>query len=500
MSVTTAPAPSGGSGLLLALADLADPPPNPYVADPVAWLRERLKVQPWSLQRDIAEALVEHKRVAVKACHGPGKSWLAARLAAWWIDTHPPGTATVITTAPTFPQVQGILWKELRRGHREGNLPGRIGQDCTWKLDEGDPVAVGRKPADHNTQGFQGVHDDFVLVIADEADGIPADLYLAIDSVLTNEQSRLLCIGNPDNEQSHFATMCAGAPDDEPGLSGNGEVYVITIPADKTPLFTGEEIPDYMKTKLVSPAWVEQFINTWGKDSPAYESKVRARFPRDKTTGVIPYGKLLECRGEEAEARVGPIRVPVELGVDIAASDEGTGGDETVVYERRGMRVGRRWAIRSSDELEVADLVSRAIKESGCSAVKYDANGVGWGLGAIWRTRHPRVKFHPIKVSERSTQPSRFDSLRDEVWWNMRELVRDGGIDMTEVDDKTLGELSYPRWEQTTAGRIKVEPKEKTKKRLGRSPDNADALNNAFYVPKTGARKVQKTRWQPAGR
>ena len=40
-----------------------------------------------------------------------------------------------------------------------------------------------------------------------------------------------------------------------------------------------------------------------------------------------------------------------------------------------------------------------------------------------------------------------------------------------------------PRYAIDSSGRVKVEPKADTRLRLGRSPDDADALLLAFYVP-----------------
>lgn len=78
------------------------------------------------------------------ACHGPGKSFIAARIAAWWIDVHPPGTAKVLTSAPTFDQVKSILWGELKRTHSKGKLEGRT-NTTQWYIGD-ERLAFGRKP------------------------------------------------------------------------------------------------------------------------------------------------------------------------------------------------------------------------------------------------------------------------------------------------------------------------------------------------------------------
>lgn len=46
----------------------------------------------------------------------------------------------------------------------------------------------------------------------------------------------------------------------------------------------------------------------------------------------------------------------------------------------------------------------------------------------------------------------------------------------------TVAQLLESQWEIDTKGRSKVEPKEDIIERLGRSPDNADALLLAFFA------------------
>jgi len=138
-----------------------------YVDDPVGFINERLGEHLWSKQREVAESVLVNRHTLVKSAHDQGKSFVASRLAAWWIASHEPGEAFVVTTAPSWPQVRAILWREIRRAHRAGKLPGELNQ-TEWLLD-GELVAYGRKPADYDEHGFQGIHARFVLVIIDEA-------------------------------------------------------------------------------------------------------------------------------------------------------------------------------------------------------------------------------------------------------------------------------------------------------------------------------------------
>ena len=53
---------------------------------------------------------------------------------------------------------------------------------------------------------------------------------------------------------------------------------------------------------------------------------------------------------------------------------------------------------------------------------------------------------------------------------------------MLPPDQELLSDLTAPHWSMTTQG-IKIEPKEDIVKRLGRSPDCADALVLSILMP-----------------
>lgn len=452
-------------------ADLLDPPQNPWAHNPVGWVEDRLDEFLWSKQRTIAESVRDHRYTAVHACHDSGKSYDASRIVAWWLDTHPPGTAFVISTAPTFAQVRGILWREIGRAHRKGKLAGTVNQ-TEWHL-AGELVGFGRKPSDTDPAAFQGIHAEYVLVIIDEACGVPKTIFDAADALVTNEGSRMLAIGNPDDAGAHFAEVCK---------TGSGW-NVIHIDGLETPNFTDEPVPDEIRPLLLSRTWVEERKARWGENSPLYIAKVRGLFPEDADDGVVRASKLAQVRrGIEDQAAIMARAVPVELGVDV-----GAGGDETVIRERRGKYAGRVWKDHSADPEQVVGKVVNAIRETGATVVKIDVIGIGWGV-AGWLEAQRRTGVHAAKivkvnVGAGSTQPKRFPRLRDQIWWEIgRELCEDDGWNLAQIDDDTAAQLLAPKYNLDASGRIKVEQKDETRSRIGRSPDDADALLLAYYV------------------
>lgn len=483
----------------LVAADLINPQTHPQLHDPVGWVAERLGESIWSQQRRVLTALDEHRRVAVEACHSSGKSFIAARAAAWWLDTHTPGDAFVVTTAPRGDQVKAILWREIGRAHRKGNLSGRVNL-TEWYLDFGggeELVAMGRKPSDYESQSFQGIHAQYVLVIIDEADGVPATLWEQIDTLASNEYAKILAIGNPIDPTSQFAAAVKLPGDLEPESEQAHEYesasgwHVIRIDAYRTPNFTGERVPEIVSRSLVSPVWVTEMERKHGAGSAWFTSRVRGRHPLDTEDGVIRGSKIRACRHLDADGNPIPAEklwdpaqlLPVELGVDV-----GAGGDESVVRERRGVRAGRVWRQRSPDTMDLVDLVLEAIQTTGATRVKIDTIGIGKGTGdrlnQMRKQGLHRAVIVPVNVGERAFDPEQYVRLRDQIWWEVgRGLIEDGAIDLSELDEETISQLTAPRvLPPDAANRIRVEPKDKTRERIGRSPDDADAYLLSFLA------------------
>lgn len=467
-------------------AQAFNPQPHPHLHNPAAWVADRTGEHLWSKQLEIAEALATHRKVAVKAGHGVGKSWFAGRAVTWWIDVHPEGEAFAVTTAPTNDQVRSILWTEIRRAHRRAELGGRVTEDAQWKDRHGDIIGIGRKPSDHNEDAFQGLHARYLLAVLDEACGIPKQLWDAALSVATSEESRILAIGNPTNPASYFADVCKGAPTD--GTSGMSRLgwWVITVSVFDSPNLTGEAVPPEVAAVLTGQSYVDEGRLSWGEGSPLWVAKIEGQFPEDASDGTIPWSWLQACADDDTLG--GPLRVPVELGVDVGASDN---GDESVIYCRRGFHVeeGERWAVRSADSEVLVDEVLRVVTLTGATSVKVDSIGVGHGVVGSLRRRSAKevahqVEVHGVDVSGVApSDPEKYSNLKAWLWWEIgRVYSQQRAWDLSGVGEQTLLELSEPKYREVN-GRIRIEEKDEVRKRLGRSPDNADALLLAFYVP-----------------
>jgi len=452
-----------------------------YKKDPARWARERAAVDLWSKQREIIESVRDNPQTSVHSCHAIGKSFVAATTVAWWLDVHPVGEAFVVTTAPTDKQVKAVLWREINRLHTRAGLAGRTNLS-EWYIGK-ELVAFGRKPADQDPTAFQGIHARYVLLVLDEACGIPKDLWDAGSSIVSNEHSRTLAIGNPDDPFGEFAANC------HKGSGWN----VIHVGYRHTPNFTGEKVSEIVKDSLISPRWVEERRKKWGQGSAIFTSKCEGNFPLEGTSGTIPYAWAIACRDLELPASEHDI---AEGGIDV-----GAGGDRTVLRERRGMRAGREEVFVDADPMRTVGRLVEKIVEWGLTRVKIDSIGIGWALagrlaelssvhnvaGAQHGETTHSAEVVKVNFGERPTEgkEKRFLNKRAEVYWEVgRELSRLKRWDLGEVDDDVIAELTVSTYEiMDSFGKIKIEPKDKIIERLGESPDRAEALLLAFFSP-----------------
>lgn len=464
------------AGLRAAAAELGRKALSPLRHHPARWVVERLRGFLWSKQREIADALVEHRKVAVPSCHTSGKSHLAGRIAAWWIDVHPAGEALVVTTATTGDQVKGVLWQEIAQAHEAGDLDGRINQREWWigtRL-----VGVGRKPAGYNPTAFQGYHRRFVLAIIDEADGVPATLWEAIDSITSNENSRVLAIGNPVDATSHFAKICNG-----------GEAlgwHVIPISAFDTPNFTGEDVPDELRELLLSPVFVDEAKLNYGEDSAYYTSRVLGRHPKDSADAVIPLSWIEAAVRRWWDLHDDELLADLELtnvGVDVARG----GDDRTVIAEICDHQRVVRALHRSNEDTgtETALLVAPWIRGAGTWAT---VDVIGVGSSPVDQLMNLGLEVLPFNGSEGTDKRDAagvlgFVNKRSAAWWGLRERLhpQSGQNVALPPDERLIADLSTPKWTTTAGGKIKVETKDEIRQRLGRSPDDGDAVVYGFW-------------------
>lgn len=412
-------------------------------------------------------------------------SMIASVLACWWVSTKPPGQAIVVSTAPTYAQVNKILWEEIRKHHSNASrgeypMPGRVTQADEWKLGDGQIVGFGRKPAKGDRHSFHGIHRRYVLALLDEACGIPEEIWTGVEAITTNVGCRILAIGNPDDINTDF-----GKNFTEPKTAHLW--HRISIPASSTPNFTGEPVPRLLNEVLVSRDWVAERKDDWGEKDPRYISKVMAEFPKESMSSLFSPSLVADAIDEPPAPALYSV---LRLGVDVARF----GSDKTVVVSYSGVtaQIEESWSGTDtvSSAHKVLQIAERLKEERKAPWVEIRVDAVGLGAGVV-DTLNARAMLLPepwftVYEMHGSAAPpvnvggSVYGFYNARAYWfeQLRQKMRNGSVNLVDPDELLADDLKMVFYSFKN-GRLLIASKEDMRKEYGRSPDYADALTYA---------------------
>ena len=446
---------------------------NDFIAsiqNPEYFTQRILNKKLWSIQADILQSIKNNPRVAVRSCHGIGKTFTAAMCILWFLYSHE--KAIVLSTAPTWRQVEKLIWKEIRTAYRDAVIP--LGGQLAPKTPElhliyDEWYAAGLST--NEPDRFQGFHEEHILVVVDEAAGVNINIFEAIEGILTSAGARLLLIGNPTSIGAPFydAFMKPGfktfhvSAFDTPNFTKTG-----ITPEDIASDTWQEKAKEIPYPRLITPQWVADRYKVWGENSAPYQVRIMGNFPQQSEDTLIPllWIELAMERWEDA-----PEGYYRKLGVDVAAF----GSDKTVIAELRGLKIMPLNVYSQKNTRETAGLIISHAKTSGTRNISVDEIGIGRGV--VDSLEEEGYENVGVNVAEKSSSPERFHNLRAELWWGLRERLDPEKEPVAlPPDDELLAELASIKYKIDAKGAIQIESKEDMKKRLGHSPDRADAV------------------------
>src|SRR5437016_1578445 len=123
------------------------------IRDPVRFCRALLRQDVWPVQERILQALSTERRVAVKACHASGKTFVAGSAVLWFLSRYP--DAIVVTTAPTWTQVEQVLWSEIHKAVQQSRIAFPVVNKTELRVGPGN-YAIG--VSTNEGVRFEGVH------------------------------------------------------------------------------------------------------------------------------------------------------------------------------------------------------------------------------------------------------------------------------------------------------------------------------------------------------
>jgi phage terminase large subunit len=414
--------------------------------------------------RDIARG---ERRISIRACHGVGKTMVAAVAVVYTVCLRFPQKTVV--TAPSKAQLEDALVAEVKKWMTK--LPPALQTLFTIKQNRIELTAAAdesffsaRTARAESPEALQGVHSDpgYVLLIADEGSGVPEAIYEAASGSMSGHNCTTLLLSNPVRSSGFFY-------DTHHKLKDMWRTYHVS----------------YKDSSRVSPDFVRDIARRYGENSNAYRIRVLGEFPLADSDTIIPFELIEAARNRDIVVRRDLREV---WGLDVARF----GDDSNALVRRNKLAVLPDIQVWGGvDLMKTAGRVKRLYDdlEDWQKPDEILVDVIGLGAGVVDRLRELGLPVRGVNVSETASNEEQYRNLRTELWFSVKSWLqaRDRALPNCDkpcgtdcVHEQLASELAAVRFGYTSGGKQAAESKAEMKKRGHKSPNVADALCLTF--------------------
>lgn len=427
---------------------------------------------------EIEQAYARKIGLSIMSGQGPGKdafvSWVIWKFLTCF------SYCKVICTAPTAHQLRSILWSELAKWMQYSPIRDwfEIQSDKIYFKDTPNPgerwFAIARTANPKDTPDAQaetlaGLHEDYMLIVPDEASGIADPVFKPLEGTLTGKLNLAIMPFNPTKAKGFAIRSQREDRKHWVALHWNCE-----------------------ESTIVQKSHIEFMASKYGRESNTYRMRVLGLPPKmDEFTLLDPEWVDAAVRKENDE----PLLLPLDDDEEFMIIDVGAGGDESVVTRRHGPIVIDLQTNSTAESEVLTNWCMGLIHKFEPSIVFIDPLGVGWGIAGNLEQRCPQARIISVNVTEMAGDETRFYRLRDELWWRLREQFEKRIIsipnDMLLIDELLSIRLDRKMWEEK--GITKIESKRDMFKRGVESPNRGDTLAMSCYYELEFMRMMKQT-------
>ena len=478
-----------------------------------------------------------------------GKTFCSAAFALATFYVWPKGTSIVISTT-TREALQLRIWgaiKELNHKARERRpyLPGRI-IESRYMLTGSDDDAENKDFRDGvigvacrvggqfiGISNYVGLKNERVMLIADEASLMDRTFLDAISNLRKNPVFRSIIMGNPKDRTDALGVAC------EPKGGWDSHSQEEKTSSWKTRWggiaiqLCGSDSPNYDYPRglnpyrgLIRPEDIERDLEYYGRDSLQFSMMNLGIMPRDGGVRRVITRSLCESNMAMEEAIWADNSQLVDyLGLDAAYS--GVGGDRcALTHIRIGPTVSMGVCVslvgkilvpvkagvgEAQAEEQIAEFCRLYAMQHNIPPGRFGLDSTGRGtlvsaLARTWSNSVHAVEFggqpsteRMVRIGSTQTEAEAYGKMVTALWFASRLLIE--SKQMRQLSLEYVEDGSFREWGVTKSGKIDIEPKEKTKIRMGRSPDLWDSLVVAIEVARRNGFQIAAGKsWTPQKR
>ena len=411
--------------------------------------------QQWVILLAVERAIANKapKRIAIRSGHGVGKDCTLAWLIFWYLFTRK--NSQIPCTAPTADQLYDVLWKEIAKWHKL--MPARIHAQFEWSMMylrfKHSPetwFARARTAKKEQPEALAGVHSQYVFYVADEASGIPDEVFNTAEGSLTTQNILFMMISNPTRLLGYFYYA----------FHRDEKLW-------QTLAFSSIDSP------IVDKEYNEGIKAKFGEDSDEYKIRVLGEFPRADAIDDRGYVPLLLEEDLKQIEDTGRLRNP-RMGVD----PSGEGDDETVWVIRDSFKAKLVAKEKISNAKSIAQKTITLMDFYEIPDTNVFVDNFGVGANVAQELGLAGLRVNGVNVGEKADDTDRFVNKRAENFIRVKEWLRLGG---ELIQNNKWKELLTIRYRRELSGKVKIMSKDDMRKDGIPSPNVADALMLTFY-------------------
>jgi len=342
------------------------------------------------------------------------------------------------------------------------------------KLSTGEAFAL----ASDEPAYIEGAHADFLLYVFDEAKIIPDDIYDAAEGAFAGSgedtvyEALAFSISTPGEPVGRFHAIQSKKP-------GYEDWHTTFIKRDQA-----------IAVGRMSEVWADQRARQWGTESAVYKNRVLGEFASQEEDSIIPLSWVEAAIDRWRDWRdLGFPGTFTGVGVDVGLGGEHS--DKSILapcYDHVKIRELRKYPRGDPDTatMELAGRVKGLLDAHGgpTATCKAYIDVIGIGAGVVHRLKEQgyenAIAFNSAEGTDHRDESDEFgfNNKRSGGWWITREMLNplsNMGVCLPD-DDDMIGELTAPKYKVLSGAKIAVEGKDKIKKRIKRSTDNADGI------------------------